>query len=158
MIEATFTFRMTTAQRVLAVVSFLAMGLNIALRGVLAWEERSLWHLAPALLYAATLAATWGLVLRPMPSRVVREGEDLVFHDLPCRWVNAGHASLAFGKRGPARVPVAAMVPEWIGASLTWNDLGQGTTVWLARGAQARALMAWLKAQGVAEPVVGPPA
>ncbi|WP_243335878.1 hypothetical protein [Mesoterricola sediminis] len=85
----------------------------------------------------------------------MRDGNDLVFRDVPSFWVNIQGITVPIAVQKEIRIPVEGMVPEWINRTLTWNDMEKGRTVYLARGQEAQALVAWICANGVAPPVGG---
>jgi len=132
---------------------FLAAGVAMAL---LEWfEEGNPSMLINLGLQVCLLAFAWRRILKPLPSSVLREGNDLIFRDVPSFWVNIQGIIVPLVVRKDVRVPVGGMVPEWIDQSLTWNDMEKGRTVYLARGQEAQALVKWLCAHGVAPPVGG---
>lgn len=107
------------------------------------------------LVQGGVLLLLWRRVFSPLPSAVVLEGPDLIFKDVPSFWIQISMINVPIIIRREVRIPVASMVPEWISGSLTWNDMEKGRTVFLAKGEQAAALVAWLAKAGVASPVGG---
>ncbi|GEM_PF-7125115 len=145
-----FTFSITPMQRGTAWLSGICFVAGAA-NALLAWMLRK--HPEAGILFllqVGLMLVLWRRVLRPLPSSVTLDGTELVFRDVPSFWLQINFIRIPVVVRRLMRIPVAGMVPEWIDANLTWNDLERGRTVLLATGQQAEALMAWLGTHGVA--------
>lgn len=127
-----------------------------ALVALFSWQKRR--DPSQALLLAfevALLLLLWRRVLRPLPSEVEVDGGDLVFRNLPTLLLQIQGLEVPIVVRREVRVARTAMVLEWIDEALSWNDMENGRTVFLARGAQARALAAWMKSRGLSTAIEG---
>jgi len=99
------------------------------------------------------LLATYGI--RTFPRKVSLEGDSVVFHKVPTTWINIGPILVPFGITQRLVRPKSAVALEWIGRSLTLNDMNEGGSIQLASGKHAEALAAWFSSIGAASPVGG---
>jgi hypothetical protein len=93
--------------------------------------------------------------IRTFPRKVSLEGDSIIFHKVPTTWIDIGPILLPLGITQRLVRPKSSVALEWIGRSLTLNDMNEGKSVRLASGKHADKLAAWFSAIGAATPVGG---
>lgn len=119
------------------------------------FNVRNLWPLAASILNSGICLAIATYAIRTFPRKVSLEGDSVVFHKVPTTWVDLGPMLLPLGITQRLVRPKSAVALEWIGRSLTLNDMNEGRSVRLASGKHADKLVLWFSSIGVASPVGG---
>jgi hypothetical protein len=116
---------------------------------------RTPWPLVASLLNAGICFVLATFAIRTFPRKITLEGDSVVFHKVPTAWIDIGPMLLPLGITQRLVRPKSAVVLEWIGRSLTLNDMDEGKSVRLAAGKHADKLALWFSSIGVAGPVGG---
>jgi hypothetical protein len=141
----------------LFVKRFLQLGAALALANGLydSFNQRNLWPLVTAILNGGIYLALATYAIRTFPRKVSLEGDSVVFHKVPTTWFNIGPILVPLGITQRLVRPKTSVALEWIGHSLTLNDMNEGKSVHLASGKYADQLAAWFASAGVAAPIGG---
>ncbi|WP_291272924.1 hypothetical protein [Geothrix sp.] len=136
---------------------FLQLGAVLALASGLydSINQRSLWHLATAILNGGIYFALATYAIRTFPRKVSLEGDSVVFHKVPTTWFNIGPILVPLGITQRLVCPKASVALEWIGRSLALNDMSEGKSIHLASGKYADQLAAWFANAGITAPIGG---
>jgi hypothetical protein len=117
----------------------------------------SISHRDPLVLIAVplSLAAAFLLyrsVTTSTPDTISVEGESIILTNVPSWsiWLEKAIVPLVISKR--IEIRKADFHLEWLGQSLTWNDLQKGKSVHLANSDEAKTLLAWFNGHGITIP------
>ena len=117
----------------------------------------SITHRDPLVLIAVplSLAAAYLLyrsVSTSTPDSISIEGESIILTNVPSWsiWLDKAIVPLVISKR--IAINKADFHLEWLGQSLTWNDLQNGKSVHLADSGEAKSLLAWFNGHGITVP------
>jgi len=93
--------------------------------------------------------------IRTFPRKVSLEGEMIVFHKIPKTWLDVNGIPVPLGITQRVVFPRAKVNLEWIGRTLSLNDMEKGKSIRLAAGKHAEELAAWFQSAGAPTPVGG---
>ena len=136
---------------------FLQLGATFALISGLydSFFQRNPWPLVASILNGGLCLALATFAIRTFPRKVSLEGDSVVFHKVPTTWIDIGPILVPLGITQRLICPRSSVALEWIGRSLTLNDMNEGKSVRLAYGKHADQLAAWFSNVGVSAPVGG---
>jgi len=86
------------------------------------------------------------------PETISIDGNSVVLTNVPSWfiWLDKAIVPLVISKR--VAINKADFQLEWIGQSLTWNDLQNGKSVHLAHSSEAQTLLGWFNVHGIPVP------
>jgi hypothetical protein len=116
---------------------------------------RTVWPLVASILNGGIYLALAVFAIRTFPRKVSLEGDSVVFHKVPTTWIDIGPILIPLGITQRVVRPKSTVVLEWIGRSLTLNDMNGGRSIRLASGKHADQLASWFSSIGASSPVGG---
>lgn len=118
-------------------------------------RERDALILLNGLIDGVFLWAMGRFAIRSFPRKVSIEGDEVIFHRVPTTFIFISGVLIPFGVTDRVSRQKSEVVLEWIGRTLTLNDMKFGKSIRLASGAHAKQLAQWFQQSGIQTPIGG---